>query len=233
MTQYAIIDDEPIAHRIIEGYCENLAHLKKTGNCFNVFEAMELLNQQKVDLLFLDIQMPKLSGFDFLRTLKAPPKIIVTTAHEEFALEGYALNITDYLLKPFSFERFLMAINKTLEKTSEDKPSFSTSATDQNRIFIKGDKKHLQIKLEELLFVEAYGNYTKLFLSDTYILSHEGISSLKSLLPSKDFIRVHKSFIVALDKIESIEGNRIHISTHKIPIGQTYNSTIKKLFRIS
>jgi len=230
MIYYAIIDDEPIAHRIIEGYCKNLSHLKKVGNRYNAFEAMELLNNQKVDLLFLDINMPKLSGFDFLKTLVNPPKIIVTTAYKEFALEGYELNIADYLLKPFSFDRFLKAINKALGDKVEATAADSTPNANQPRLFIKGDKKHHQISSEEILFVEAYGNYTKLYLKDDMLVSHEKISSYEGLLPANNFLRVHKSFIVALDKIKSIEGNRINVENHKIPIGQTYKENIKKLF---
>lgn len=230
MMYYAIMDDEPIAHRIIEGYCKNLSHLKKVGNCYNAFEAMMLLGQQKVDLLFLDINMPKLSGFDFLKTLVNPPKIIVTTAYKEFALEGYELNITDYLLKPFSFDRFLKAINKTFGGKVEAIATDTTANADQPRLFIKGDKKHHQINSGEILFVEAYGNYTKLYLKNDMLVSHEKISNYEGLLPANNFLRVHKSFLVALDKIKSIEGNRITIENHKIPIGQTYKENIKKLF---
>jgi len=114
MTTYCIIDDEPIAHRIIEGYCENLPYLEKKGNCYNAFEAMQLLNKTSVDLIFLDINMPKISGFDLLKTMINPPKVIVTSAYQEFALEGYELNISDYLLKPFSLERFMKAVNKAI-----------------------------------------------------------------------------------------------------------------------
>jgi len=114
MTKYCIIDDEPIAHRIIEGYCQNLSYLQKIGNCYDAFEAMQLLNQSPVDLIFLDINMPKLSGFDLLKSMPSPPATIVTSAHQEFALEGYELNISDYLLKPFSFARFLKAVNKAI-----------------------------------------------------------------------------------------------------------------------
>lgn len=232
MIHYAIIDDEPIAHRIIERYSGNLSHLYKAGNCYNAFEAMELLNKQKIDLLFLDINMPKLSGFNFLKTLKNPPKIIVTTAYAEFALEGYELNISDYLLKPFSFDRFIKAINKTFGDKVEKNSAPSSAKVNQPRFFIKGDKKHHQVSSDEILFVEAYGNYTKLYLKDEMLVSHEKISSFENSLPETDFIRVHKSFVVALSKIKAIEGNRIYIKNHKIPIGQTYKGIITKLFNL-
>lgn len=231
MTHYIIIDDEPIAHRIIETYCANLPHLKKVGNCYSAFEAMQLLNEQPIDLLFLDINMPELSGFDLLKTLTNPPKIIVTTAYEEYALEGYELNISDYLLKPFSFERFMKAINKTLVSVPKQSPTTeaTTSTTQDSHFFIKGDKKHHQIQPNDILYIEAYGNYTKVFLKDQMIVCHEKISQYETLLASPNFLRVHKSFIVAKNKIKVIEGNQIQIAGFKIPIGRVYKNAILTL----
>jgi DNA-binding LytR/AlgR family response regulator len=227
---YCIIDDEPIAHRIIEGYCKNLPHLQKIGNCYDAFEAMQLMNSHTIDLIFLDINMPKLSGFELLKTMQPLPKVIVISAHKEFALEGYELNVSDYLLKPFSFERFLKAINKVMN-TQQPIPSFPISEKKKASFFLKGDKKIHQIHEEDILFVEAYGNYTKIFLTDEKIISHEKISSLEDLLDQTQFLRVHKSFIVAINKIKLIEGNRIKIEEHLIPIGQTYKHQLSKLFR--
>lgn len=226
---YCIIDDEPIAHRIIEGYCENLPYLQKIGNCYDVFEAIQLLNNQVVDLVFLDINMPKLSGFDLLKTMQKSPKVIVTSAHKEFALEGYELNITDFLLKPFSLERFLKAINKVVNTQN---PLLGASP-EQKKVsfFLKGDKKTYHIYPDKILFLEAYGNYTKLFLVEETILIHEKISAMEELLPVSDFLRVHKSFIIAADKVKVIEGNRIKIGAYVVPIGQTYKHNLKKLFR--
>jgi len=233
MINYLIIDDEPIAHRIIENYCENLQHLQKKGNCYNAFEAIEFLNKNLVDLLFLDINMPKLSGFDFLKTLHNPPKIIVTSAYKEFALEGYELNVSDYLLKPFSFERFIKAINKTIDSTQNKKgiTALTTNQTepDINSFFLRGDKKYHQIHFNDLLFIEAYGHYCKVYLKNEMIVSHQKISDFEQLLPKFDFIRTHKSFIAAKDKIKQIEGNRILIDEYKIPIGQTYKENIMML----
>lgn len=225
MTRYCIIDDEPIAHRIIEGYCQDLPYLQKVGNCYNAFEAMELLSQKPVDLIFLDINMPKLSGFDFLKSMQHPPLTIVTSAHKEFALEGYELNISDYLLKPFSLPRFLKAIHKTI---GESMPKLEREASPKNdtHFFLKGDKKIHQLSFEDVLFVEAYGNYCKIYLRKEMIVSHEKISSLEALFPREDFLRVHKSFIVPLKKIKTIEGNRISIGEHLVPIGQTYKKAL-------
>ena len=231
MIQYLIIDDEPIAHRIIEKYCDDLPHLQKKGNCYNAFEAMQFLNEQAVDLIFLDINMPKLSGFDFLKTLSNSPIIIVTTAYKEFALEGYELNISDYLLKPFSFERFVKAINKTIDnKKNITKTPSKTKQESSSSFFLKGDKKHHQVHFDDLLFIEAYGHYCKVYLKDEMIVSHQKISSFENLLPRDSFIRTHKSFIVSKTKINQIEGNRIIIEKHKVPIGQTYKTNINKLY---
>ncbi|WP_339918369.1 response regulator transcription factor [Yeosuana marina] len=235
MIYYLIVDDEPIAHRIIEKYCNDLPYLEKKGNCYNAFEAMQFLNENEVNLLFLDINMPKLSGFDFLKTIPNPPKIIVTTAYKEFALEGYELNISDYLLKPFSFERFAKAVNKTIMsqaiiEENTTKTVIEDAKTLSKNFFLKGDKKHHQIHLESILFIEAYGHFTKVYLENEMILSNEKISSFEEFLPKNEFIRTHKSFIIAKTKINQIEGNRILIKEHKIPIGQTYKSRISKLY---
>ena len=231
MLKYIIIDDEPLAHEIIEEFCNMLPHVQLEKNCYNAMEAMQYLNENTIDFMFLDINMPKLKGLDFLRTLTKPPKTIITTAYKEHALEGFELNVVDYILKPFSFDRLVKAVNKVSDtQTTKTVVKEVTNDTTSTRFFVKGDKKHHQIDLSDLLYIEAYGNYTKLFLKDEMIVSHEKISSFEELLPKTNFLRIHKSFIVAIDKIKLIEGNRIHIESHKIPIGQTYKSVISKLY---
>lgn len=231
MLKYIIIDDEPLAHDIIEEFCSMLPHLQLEQHCYSAMEAMKYLNSNTVDFIFLDINMPKLRGLDFLKTLSNPPKTIITTAYKEYALEGYELNVVDYLLKPFSFDRLVKAVNKISEsKTiSPQKEEAIISTNSSPSFFVKGDKKHHQINLSSLLFIEAYGNYTKLFLTDEMFVSHEKISHYESILKGERFMRVHKSFIVAIDKIKFIEGNRIIINEHKIPIGQTYKSQVTSL----
>jgi len=232
MLKYIIIDDEPLAHEIIEEFCSMLPHLQLEKNCYNAIEAMQFLNENTVDFMFLDINMPKLRGLDFLKTLTKPPKTIITTAYKEHALEGFELNVVDYILKPFSFDRLVKAVNKIsdTQTTKTIIKEVSSSTAIATRFFVKGDKKHHQIDLIDLLYIEAYGNYTKLFLKDDMIVSHEKISHYEDLLNPANFLRVHKSFIVAIDKIKFIEGNRILINDHKIPIGQTYKSSINKLY---
>ncbi len=228
MITYCIIDDEPIAHRIIEGYCAELSYLQKVGNAYNALEASKIVAQERLDLIFLDLNMPKMTGFEWLKTLSKPPKIIVTTAHKEYALEGYELNVSDYLLKPFSFQRFLKAMNKVMDQPSVINPSPGNKKTS---FFLKGDKKMHQIHTDDILFIEAYGNYIKVFLEGGMVVAHEKISALETLLSPSGFLRTHKSFIVAASKITSIEGNRISVREHYIPIGQTYRQHLKQLFK--
>lgn len=239
MTRYLIVDDEPIAHRIIERYCNDLPHLEKAGDCYDALEAMQFLSAEPVDLMFLDINMPKLKGFDFLKTLANPPKVIVTTAYKEFALEGYELNVSDYLLKPFSFERFVKAINKAVSieaptpapaLSQPAAPTVTPAPAGKQRLFLKGDKKHHQVAFADILFVEAFGNYAKVYLEDEMIVTHEKLSTFEQLLPSDEFIRVHKSFVISVDHINLIEGNRIRINDHEIPIGQVYKMNVNRLF---
>jgi DNA-binding LytR/AlgR family response regulator len=232
MLKYIIIDDEPLAHEIIEEFCGMLPHLQLQKNCYNAIEAMQFLNENTVDFMFLDINMPKLRGLDFLKTLTNPPKTIITTAYKEHALEGFELNVVDYILKPFSFDRLVKAVNKVsdTQTTKTIIKEVSSSTVIATRFFVKGDKKQHQIDLNDLLYIEAYGNYTKLYIKDEMIVSHEKISYYESILSDEDFLRVHKSFLIAIDKIKLIEGNRIHITTHKIPIGQTYKINVNRLY---
>jgi len=229
MISYIIIDDEPLAHELIKEFCNILPHMELKKQCYNAMEAMQFLNKESIDLMFLDLNMPKLTGFEFLKTLVNPPKVIVTTAYKEFALEGYELNIADYLLKPFSFERFVKAINKAIHSNAQQSVA-SKKREEHLRFFVKGDKKYHQIKSETILYIEAYGNYTKLYFEDHCIISHENISYYTDLLSSQHFLRVHKSFIVAIEKIRHIEGNTILLSQYKVPIGRTYKSAVNTLY---
>lgn len=230
MLKYIIIDDEPLAHDIIQEFCSMLPHLQLVKNCYSAMEAMQYLNENQIDFMFLDINMPKLKGLDFLKTLSTPPKTIVTTAYKEHALEGFELNVVDYILKPFSFNRLVKAVNKVSDSLVANTITKEITSNTSTRFFVKGDKKHHQIDLKDLLYIEAYGNYTKLFLQEEMIISHEKISHYETILNEDNFLRVHKSFIIAIDKIKFIEGNRILIGEHKIPIGQTYKSKVNKLY---
>jgi DNA-binding LytR/AlgR family response regulator len=231
MIRYLIVDDEHMAHTIIQGYCDLLPNLERSGNAYDAIEAMQHLQSHAVDLIFLDLNMPKLKGFDFLRTLSHPPKVIVTTAYREFALEGFDLNVVDYLLKPFGFDRFLKAMNKVISPTKASKNSESTATgrASGERIFLRGDKKYIQIAVDDILYLEAAGNYTKVITSDATIVTRDKISNLLTYLPPDDFLQVHKSFAVAIPRIKSIEGNRITIGKHLVPIGKMYKVEVNRL----
>ena len=230
--RYLIIDDEHIAHKIIMEYCEMLPHLKLQKNCYNALEALEYLNTHTVDLIFLDLNMPKLKGFDFLKTLSNPPKVIVTTAYSEFALEGFELSVSDYLLKPFSFERFLKAVNKVKDATNVvQKPVIEEINTSGKRIFLRQNKSYLQVEIDTILFIEASGNYTKVVTKDETITIREKVSDLLESLPTNDFIQVHKSFAIATKYIKKIEGNRVYIDGHIIPIGKLYKANFNKILK--
>lgn len=231
MIKCIIVDDEPLAQDLMSTYCERLPHLKVVKQCYDALEALEWLNSNQTDLIFLDLNMPKLKGFDFLRTLQNPPKVIVTTAYKEHALEGYELAIEDYLVKPFSFERFLKAVNKAISTTSlmavkGDDQQKEDSILPQ-RFFVKGDKEYHQVSMEDILCVEARGNYSALFLEGEELLVHEKISDLEELLSVPAFMRVHRSFIVAVEKIKTIHGNTITVGEKEVPIGQTYSKTVR------
>jgi DNA-binding LytR/AlgR family response regulator len=234
--KYLTIDDEHIAHKIIMEYCEMLPAMELQKNCYNALEALEYLNTHEVDLIFLDLNMPKLKGFEFLKTLSSPPKVIVTTAYSEFAIQGYELNITDYLLKPYSFERFLKAVNKVNNTLNTKKQPFSKKEEENddiasNQIFLKQHNSHIQVDVKTILYIEASGNYTKVFTTTDTITVRGKVSDILALLPEKEFLQVHKSFAIATTHIQRIEGNRIHIGNTVVPIGKLYKTNVNQLLK--
>ncbi len=229
MIKYMIVDDEHIAHDIIKGYCDVMQEMELVQNCYDAFEAIAYLRQHTVDLIFLDLNMPKLKGFDFLKSLAQPPQVIVTTAYSEHALEGYELNIVDYLLKPFSLERFIKAVNKLSlpDAKQERKP-----VSDQSQhMFFKSGKKYNQVVLDDILYVEALGNYCRIVTLEDIVTVREKISDLLGRLPEDLFFQVHKSFIIAKNHIREIEGNSIRIKEHTIPVGKMYKLNLKQLLK--
>lgn len=227
MIKYLIIDDEHIAHDIVKDYCDLLPNMKLMKNCYDAFEALDYLRVNSVDLIFLDLNMPKLKGFNFLRTLSNPPKVIVTTAYKEHALEGYELEIVDYLLKPFSFERFIKAVNKAVEAKEEiPKTIQHIEKPRTGYVFLYSDKKYIQVKVDDILYITAAGNYSKVVSKSNSIMVREKISDMIEKLSTEDFLQVHKSFVVAKQHISSVDGNRIKISDTTIPIGKLYKMNV-------
>lgn len=222
MVNYIVVDDEPIAHDIVISYAKNLSSLKLVGQAYNAFEAIELLQSKKIDLIFLDIEMPQLKGLDFLKTLNNVPKVIVTTAYEEYALEGYELNVVDYLLKPFSFERFMKAVNKVFLDNASSQRTFFENRNKVESIFIKENSTTHHVKIDDIIVIESMGNYVKVYTGDKTIVSPQSLQYFEEKLVELDFIRIHRSFIINLGYITLIEGNFVLIHGRKIPIGRTY-----------
>ena len=220
-----IIEDEPLAQNVLKKYIGEHPTLELIAVCNDALEAQGFLSGENIHLLFLDINLPKLSGINFIKTLIRPPLIIFTTAYPEFAVEGFELNAVDYLLKPFSFERFLKAVNKAIEKLNahaiqnsiENKSSF---------IFLKADKKIHRVELENIHYIEAIGDYMKVVTDSGQLIINETMKKLQEELPERSFIRVHKSFIISRDRIKYIEGNYVQIEGKSIPIGATYRNEV-------
>ncbi len=221
-----IADDEPIARQIVANYCDAIPHLEIVAQCKNAFEVLEVLQNEAIDLLFLDINMPKLSGLSLLKTLQQRPAVIITTAYSEYAIEGFELNVTDYLLKPFSLERFLQAISKVKNtKSLVQEVTLSKTEEKQKFIFVKSDKKLLKLNFDAVNYIEAYGNYIKIY-TDKMILVSETLSHFLEKLPNQ-FLRVHKSFIINFEKLKLIDGNRISLQNNsKLPIGKSYRKDL-------
>lgn len=228
--RYMIVDDEPIAHRIIEDYCAEIPHLELVNSSYNALAALEYLNSHTVDLIFLDINMPKLKGFEFLRTLKQAPPVIVTSAHQEYAITGYEFDVCDYLLKPFSLVRFMMAINKVptpfASAIMQSVPSAKPENIEPLSIFVKGDKKQHQVFLADIVYIEACGNYSILHFKEGKLITQQTLSGFEKQLPREQFIRIHKSFIVAKAKVQAIESANLLLESKTIPVGQSYKKML-------
>jgi len=224
-----IIDDEPSAQIILKNFIEKVDFLELCGTCNNAITAIERLQTLDIDLLFLDIKMPKISGLTFFKSLQTPPKVIFTTAYPKYAVDGFNVNALDFLLKPFSFERFLTACNKVIE--NQGTAPYKT--TSNNSILLKANKTIHKVLLKNLLLIEAYGDYVKVYTTNKLIITNKTFSSTLGLLPKSNFIQVHKSYAINLDAISSLSGNQITINDHHIPIGLKYKSDFLKFFNES
>lgn len=226
-----IVDDEPPAREIIRRYIEQIPSLQLLGECSNAIEAFTLLQQQPVDLLFLDIRMPQLNGNDFLKALKNPPKVIFTTAYSEYALEGYELDAIDYLMKPIPFDRFLKSVNKAYQHTSAKTEIHPASEEKKNDPFVyfRADRKMVKVMLQDIIYIESMKDYVKVFTKSGTIITKQSISSVEAMLPERSFIRTHRSFIISLDKIKSFTSELIEIDKTEIPIGKLYRNGVMKV----
>lgn len=227
-VQCLIIDDEPQAREIVKRYIQQVPVLKLFGECTNAIEALSLLQAQKVDLLFLDINMPQLKGVDFVKALKEPPKIIFTTAYPEYALEGYELEVVDYLLKPIQFGRFLKAVQKVvkLNHLPKDGPSAVSNQDTKPFVYFRSERKMVRVQLDEIFYVESMKDYIKVTTLTGTIITKQSISSLEVLLPDNLFIRTHRSFIVSLARIKAYTAELVDVEGAEIPIGKIYRQAV-------
>ena len=226
-----VIDDEPPARDILKKYIAGIDLLHLAGECSNAVETLSFLQNNAVDLLFLDIKMPHILGTSFLRTLKNPPRVIFTTAFRKYAIEGFDLNAVDFLLKPISFERFLQAVNKVMQldiHVAGKSNALPDALTEQSNPFLyfRADRKMVKVFLEDILFVESLKDYIKVVTDQKVIISKQSISSLEEMLPKESFVRVHRSYIISINKIDSYNTDIIEIGKKEIPIGRLYKQHV-------
>ena len=228
MIKTIIVDDEPLALQVLENYIDQLPEVELVAKCENAIEANNILQNKDVDLICLDIKMPQISGIDFLKSLKNPPLVIFTTAFSNFALESYNLDVVDYLLKPISFDRFMKAINKVSERMNHDHEH--SEADDY--FYVKADKKLMKVKYDDIIYIEGLKDYVIIRNSNSRVITLQTMKSLEEKLPSKMFKRVHRSYIVNVEKINSITGNMIEViekgREKLIPIGKNYKEELMK-----
>jgi DNA-binding LytR/AlgR family response regulator len=232
MLRCMVIDDEPLAIQLLANHISKVSFLELVESFNNPMEALISFNSNPVDLVFLDIQMPQLTGIQFMKLLQNRAQVIITSAYEEYAIEGYEHNVTDYLLKPISFERFYKSVEKAYNisnPTHKINPKQDLYPATGGYIFVKVETKMVRVELDDILFIEGLKNYVSIFTKNQRIVTLQVMKQLEEILPSNRFIRVHKSYIVALDKINSIERQEISINNRIIPIGITYQEQFFKL----
>lgn len=224
-----IVDDEPLAIEIVEAYIEKIEQIKLLGKFRNAIDAFAFLQDHTVDLIFLDIQMPKLSGLDFIKTLKNPPKVIFTTAYRDYAIEGFELEVVDYLLKPIPFDRFLKAVAKVLHQPTTALPAApKTDTPGDDYVYFKVDKKMVKTRMAEVLYIESVKDYVKVRTADKEIVTQQKISYLEESLPRPQFLRIHRSFIINVEKIDAYSATDVEIGKFSVPIGRNYKNDVMK-----
>lgn len=224
-----IIDDEPLAIEVLEAHIKKYGRLELAGTFQNAIEAFNALQKEPVDLIFLDIQMPGLTGIDFLKSLTDAPDVIFTTAYREYALEGFELNVLDYLLKPISFERFIKAMGKVSKTNTKEIAAISGPETDESLLFIPVDKKMVRVQLDSILYIESQRDYISIQTTAKKIKAHQQISTIEEKLPASEFLRIHRSFIVSVQKIESWSASEIEVPNKILPVGRTYKKQVQEI----
>ena len=230
--QCLLVDDEPPAREILRRYIGDIATMELAAECSNALQAFTVLQKEPIDLMFLDVRMPRMNGNDFLKSLRHPPKVILTTAYPEYAVEGYELDVVDYLLKPVPFDRFLKAVNKAFPTggVPEEKMDV-TEKKKQAFVYFRIDRKMKKVMLDDILYIESMKDYIKLFTSEGTLITKQSISSVEEMLPEKEFARVHRSYIISLNNIKSFTAEVIEIGNTNIPIGKLYRSDAMRILQ--
>lgn len=232
-TKCLIVDDEPLARELMRNHIEKLDNFEIVAECSDAMKALEALRNHKVDLMFTDIQMPQITGIEFLKTLKHPPQVIITTAYREYALEGFELDVVDYLLKPITFERFLKAVNKYFQVSSGNEPvvenSTNGNAVEDSFIYVKENKKVLKLFLCDILYIEGLSEYVKIYTAGKKIVTKASMANLEEKLTDCDFLRIHKSYIVSLRKIEAFTSSTVEIAGKELSVGRSYKSRVAQV----
>ncbi len=226
-----LADDEPPAREILRRYIENMPGLELIKECSNAMQVLSFLQEEEVDIIFLDINMPQLKGNELLKIIKNPPKIILTTAYAEYALEGYELDVVDYLLKPIQFDRFVKAVHKAvqLNGNSFSNPSTQSESKQDSFVYFRADRKMVKVMLDSILYIEGMKDYIKIVTSEGVLITKQSMTSVEAMLPENDFIRTHRSFIVSLPKIKSFTHELIEIDKTQIPIGKLFRNGVMKI----
>mgnify|MGYP003576309802 FL=1 len=231
LIQCLVVDDEPPAREVLKHFITEVPQLQLAGECSNAVQVMSFLQQQPVDLMFLDIQMPQLKGTELLKILKHPPKVILTTAYAEYALQGYELDVVDYLLKPVAFERFLKAVHKAtqLHQPAQEAPTPAAEKGSEGFVYFRVDRKMVKVMLTDILYIESMKDYAKVVTATGTLVTRQSMNALEALLPERHFIRTHRSFIVALPKIKSFTHEIIEVDKTEIPIGKLFRNEVLKM----
>ncbi len=230
-----IVDDEPLARNVIKNHLQHFEDIEIVAECANALEAGNALRSNKIDLIFLDIEMPKISGFEFLSSLKNQPKIIIVTAYRNYALKGYEFDIVDYLLKPVSFDRFYQAVNKFYKQNKAiDIEIYDEGSGDQKSnafIYVNEDKTIYKLFLEDIIFIESYREYVKIHTEHRSVMTKLPIGKIEKKLKEKGFVRVHKSYVVSINKIISFNARSIAVADKELPIGRTYKQNLMEILK--
>lgn len=231
-----IVEDEPLAAKVLTDYIREVPFLELRGTFKDAIVATDFLRDNNVDLIFLDIHLPKLKGMAFLKTLTHPPAVIITTAYHQYAVEGFDLNVTDYLLKPIEFERFLVAVNKvsayakaSADRSAEERQAFTEASSGKDYLFLNVQKKKVKISFSDILYIESQREYVKIVATKKEYISKISTHEIESLLPSHLFKRIHRSFIVSVNKIESYTAEEVEVSGMSIPVGRDYRHVLENL----